>query len=87
MLKTEYKVYIIIFAVIAIVIIFKYFFKNGNYALITDAYEDPYIIDNIITEQEANHIITKSSMFFNDSRILGDTLDTTIRKSKSTWLY
>ena len=26
-------------------------------------------------------------MYFNDSRILGDTLDTTIRKSKSTWLY
>ena len=50
MLKTEYKVYIIIFAVIAIVIIFKHFFKNGNYALITDAYEDPYIIDNIITK-------------------------------------
>ena len=87
MLKTEYKVYIIIFAVIAIVIIFKHFFKNGNYALITDAYEDPYIIDNIITEQEANHIINKSSMYFNDSRILGDTLDTKIRKSKSTWLY
>ena len=93
MLKTEYKVYIIIFAIIAIVIIFKQFFyhsnffKNGNYAPMTDAYEDPYIVDNIITEQEANHIINKSSMYFNDSRILGDTLDTTIRKSKSTWLY
>jgi prolyl 4-hydroxylase len=93
MLKTEYKVYIIIFAIIAIVIIFKQFFyhsnffKNGNYAPMTDAYEDPYIVDNIITEQEATHIINKSSMYFNDSRILGDTLDTTIRKSKSTWLY
>lgn len=53
----------------------------------TDKYEDPYIVDNIITEQEAKHIINKSSMYFNDSRILGDTLDTTIRKSKSTWLY
>jgi prolyl 4-hydroxylase len=53
----------------------------------TDAYEDPYIINNIINEQEANHIINKSSMKLNDSRILGETLDTKIRKSKSTWLY
>jgi prolyl 4-hydroxylase len=93
MLKTEYKVYIIIFSVIVIVLLVKpfiynsSFFKKDNYALMTDAYEDPYIINNIINEQEANHIINKSSMQLNDSRILGDTLDTKIRKSKSTWLY
>ena len=93
MLKTEYKVYIIIFSVIVVVLLVKpfiyrsSFFKKDNYALMTDAYEDPYIINNIINEQEANHIISKSSMQLNDSRILGDTLDTKIRKSKSTWLY
>jgi prolyl 4-hydroxylase len=53
----------------------------------TDAYEEPYIINNIINEQEANHIINKSSMQLHDSLILGETLDTKIRKSKSTWLY
>ena len=93
MLKTEYKVYIIIFSVIVVVLLVKpfiynsSFFKKDNYALMTDAYEDPYIINNIINEQEANHIINKSSMQLHDSLILGDTLDTKIRKSKSTWLY
>jgi prolyl 4-hydroxylase len=93
MLKTEYKVYIIIFSVIVVVLLVKpfiynsSFFKKDNYALMTDAYEDPYIINNIINEQEANHIINKSSMQLHDSRILGETLDTKIRKSKSTWLY
>lgn len=93
MLKTEYKVYIIIFSVIVVVLLVKpfiyysSFFKKGNYALMTDAYEDPYIINNIINEQEASHIINKSSLKLNDSRILGETLDTKIRKSKSTWLY
>jgi prolyl 4-hydroxylase len=93
MLKTEYKVYIIIFSVIVVVLLVKpfiynsSFFKKDNYALITDAYEEPYIINNIINEQEANHIINKSSMQLHDSLILGETLDTKIRKSKSTWLY
>jgi prolyl 4-hydroxylase len=93
MLKTEYKVYIIIFSVIVIVLLVKpfiynsSFFKKDNYALMTDAYEEPYIINNIINEQEANHIINKSSMQLHDSLILGETLDTKIRKSKSTWLY
>jgi len=95
MFKNEYKIYMVIFVVIIVVIAVKYFFNTyykyytltGDYASMSDPYEEPYIINNIITEQEAKHIINKSSMFFKESRILGETLYTKIRKSKSTWLY
>lgn len=83
---------IIVIIIVIIIIRKKYFnqsefFATDNYSLMTDAYDEPYIKNNIINEQEANYIINKASLKFNDSHILGDTLDTTIRKSKTAWLY
>ena len=88
-------VIVIIVVVIVIIIIRKKYFNQSeffisdgsSYALMSDAYDKPYIINNIITDQEANYIINEASILFNDSYILGDTLDTKIRKSKTAWLY
>ena len=99
MLKIKHIMYVTISVVIISFILFilfklfkRYyyyfnFFNNGNYASMSDEYEDPYVINNIITEEEAAHIISKSSTHLNESCILGEVLDTKIRKSKSTWLY
>ena len=96
MVKIKHIAYVVLIIAIISFILFmlfkKYyyyfnFFTKGNYALMTDEYEEPYIINNIITEEEALYIINKSSSHLNDSRILGDILDTKIRKSKNTWLY
>ena len=96
MVKIKHIAYVVLTIAIISFILFmlfkKYyyyfnFFTKGNYALMTDEYEEPYIINNIITEEEALYIINKSSSHLNDSRILGDILDTKIRKSKNTWLY
>jgi prolyl 4-hydroxylase len=93
MLQNEY---IIITVIILLSILFvvikpcfnkKDFFTNNNYALMNDAYDEPYIINNIITEQEAKYIIDSASAKFSDSHILGNVLNTTIRKSKTAWLY
>lgn len=62
-------------------------FITKNEALMSDPYDEPYIINNIITKEEAKYIIDNASIEFNDSTIAGHVLDTNIRKSKTAWLY
>lgn len=86
-------IFIIIAIIIAIIIIIKPYFNKcdsftvDNYALMNDPYEEPYIINNIITENEAKYIIDTATTKFNDSTVLGQILDKSIRKSKTAWLY
>jgi prolyl 4-hydroxylase len=88
MLRNEYIIIIIILLILFIVIKpYVEFFINSNYALMNDAYDEPYIINNIITEQEAKYIIDSANTKFSDSYILGNVLNTSIRKSKTAWLY
>lgn len=62
-------------------------FTTCEYALKTDPYEEPYIINNIITEDEAKYIIYNASSKFDESTILGQVVDHDIRKSKTAWLH
>jgi len=87
---------IIILVIILIIIIFsdrnkKEFFTTFNYSSSDDPYEEPYIINNVITEEEAKYIIENATSKFNDSLVLSDStegkLDTNIRKSKTAWLH
>jgi prolyl 4-hydroxylase len=93
MIENKYIVYMLIIVVVIVILIIKpyfnqsEFFATDNYSLMNDAYDEPYIINNIINEQEANHIINKASLEFNESTILGQNIDTKIRKSKTSWLY
>lgn len=62
-------------------------FTTCEYALKTDPYDEPYIINNIITEDEAKYIIYNASSKFDESTILGQVVDHDIRKSKTAWLH
>jgi len=82
--------------VLGIIIVFLFLYKKKNfltsldYSSIDDPYEEPYIINNIITEKEAKYIIKKATPKFKDSLIIDDSiegkLDKTIRKSKTVWM-
>jgi prolyl 4-hydroxylase len=67
------------------------FFTVFDYASMDDLYDEPYIINNIITEEEAKYIIDMASVKFNDSLVLDNStdgkLDTNIRKSKTAWMH
>ena len=87
---------IIFLLLILIIILFidknkKEFFTTFSYASMDDLYEEPYIINNIITEEEAKYIIENATSKFNDSLVLDDLtqgkLDTNTRKSKTAWMY
>jgi len=87
---------IIILLIILIIIIFsdrnkKEFFSTYDYSSMDDPYEEPYIINNIITEEEAKYIIEKATSKFEDSLVLDDSidgiLDTDTRKSKTAWMH
>ena len=86
----------IILLIILIIIIFSYsnkkeFFTTLDYASKDDPYEEPYIINNIITEEEAKYIIKKANSKFEDSLVLDDKiegkLNTDVRKSKTAWMH
>lgn len=66
-------------------------YKISNYALMDDLYDEPYIINNIITEEEAKYIINKANDDFIESTIVdnevGRKINTNERKSKTAWLY
>lgn len=66
------------------------FFTNIDFASNDDIYEEPYIINNIITEEEAKYIIDKATPDFKDSLVLGDSikdqLNKNVRSSKTAWL-
>jgi prolyl 4-hydroxylase len=87
---------IILLLIILIIIIFtdsnkKEFFTTFDYASMDDLYEEPFIINNIITEKEAKYIIENATSKFEDSLVVGDKiqgkLDTDVRKSKTAWLH
>jgi len=92
MIKSKYIFIVIVIAIVIIIIIKQYHnksepFKVCEYALNSDPYDEPYIINDIITEDEAKYIIHNASYNFDDSTILGKVIDTNIRKSKTAWLY
>ena len=94
MIKSKYiAIFIIVIIAMAVILIVKPHFSKyesftvDNYALMNDTYNEPYIINNIITEEEAKHIINNASIQFSDSTILGQIVDRDIRKSKTAWLY
>ena len=53
--------------------------KSANYTL-------PVVKNNVVTEYEADYIIKKASKSFSESKIVSG-LDTSIRKSETTWMY
>ena len=67
------------------------FFTVYDYASMDDLYDEPYIINNIITEEEAKYIIDKATVNFHDSLVLDNStegkLDTDTRKSKTAWMH
>jgi prolyl 4-hydroxylase len=66
-------------------ILLKSTFSSG-YALESSDYIKPVVYNNIITPEEADYILKKANGSFSDSKIVGG-FDTSIRKSKTTWLY
>jgi len=59
---------------------------NAGFANIEDPYTMPVVKLNIVTPQEAQHILDVTKNKFKDSLIIGG-MDTNIRKSQTTWLY
>ena len=64
----------------------KFVYTNNGFANIKSSYTMPIVYDNLVTPQEAEHIITTAKGSFKESTIIGG-FDTSIRKSKTTWLY
>lgn len=92
MFQNKYILVLVLVILIVIIIVIKPYHNNEpfttcEYALKTDPYEEPYIINNIITEDEAKYIIYNASSKFDDSSILGQIVDHNIRKSKTAWLH
>ena len=92
MFQNKYILVLVLVLVIFLIVIKPYHnkhepFTTCEYALKTDPYEEPYIINNIITEDEAKYIIYNASSKFDDSSILGQIVDHNIRKSKTAWLH
>jgi len=69
----------------------EFFTSTYDYATLEDLYEEPYIINNIITDEEAKYIIINATSKFDDSLVLDEStkgkLDTNIRKSKTAWMH
>jgi prolyl 4-hydroxylase len=88
---------VIILLLILLLIIFKgsssspqsNFKKNHGFANIKEKYTKPEIVKDIVTEEEADYIITEAKKLFKESLIIGSSnkADTSIRKSKTAWLY
>jgi prolyl 4-hydroxylase len=93
MFQNKYISVLVLIIVIIIIIVIKPHhnkrepFTTCEYALKTDPYDEPYIINNIITEDEAKYIIYNASSKFDESTILGQVVDHDIRKSKTAWLH
>jgi prolyl 4-hydroxylase len=93
MFQNKYILVLVLVLVIIIIIVIKPHhnkrepFTTCEYALKTDPYDEPYIINNIITEDEAKYIIYNASSKFDESTILGQVVDHDIRKSKTAWLH
>jgi prolyl 4-hydroxylase len=91
------KVDILIILLIILILIFfintnkQEFFTTFDYASMDNLYEEPYIINNIITDEEAKYIIHKANDNFHDSLVLsestGGKLEPSIRKSKTAWIH
>jgi len=88
-MKLEYL--IILFLSILMIIILtdgkKELFTNFGYANIHDLYEEPYILNDVISEEEAYYILEKTSSNLEDILVGEEETDTNISKSKTTWLY
>lgn len=92
MFQNKYILVLVLVILVIFLIVIKPYHNNEpfttcEYALKTDPYEEPYIINNIITEDEAKYIIYNASSKFDDSSILGQIVDHNIRKSKTAWLH
>ena len=93
MFQNKYILVLVLVILVIFLIVIKPYhnkhepFTTCEYALKTDPYEEPYIINNIITEDEAKYIIYNASSKFDDSSILGQIVDHNIRKSKTAWLH
>ena len=61
-------------------------YTNSGFASVEADYTMPEIKNNIITPQEAEHILKQAESSFSDSQIIGG-MDKNIRKSQTTWLY
>jgi prolyl 4-hydroxylase len=61
-------------------------FKNNGFANITASYTRPKVYPNLVTPQEAEHIIKTAKDSFKESETVGG-FNTNIRKSKTKWLY
>ena len=61
-------------------------YVNNGFANIKDPYTMPIVKSNMVTPQEANHILKSAESSFSDSKIIGG-MDKNIRKSQTTWLY
>ena len=93
MFQNKYILVLVLVILVIFLIVIKPYhnkhepFTTCEYALHGDPYEEPYIINNIITEDEAKYIIYNASSKFDDSSILGQIVDHNIRKSKTAWLH
>ena len=61
-------------------------FKNNGFADKSSSYKHPEVYNDLVTPQEADYIITTAKKSFKESTTIGG-FDSTIRKSKTTWLY
>lgn len=61
-------------------------FKNNGFADIKATYVLPEVYNDLVTPEEAQHIITTAKKSFKESTTIGG-FDSNVRKSKTTWLY
>jgi len=81
---------LVIFVVILVIIVVLEYrpihtASSEGYASESDDYIKPIILNNIVTPQEANHIIEKAIPLFKKSNVLGGFVED-IRKSETAWL-
>lgn len=80
---------VVLVVLIILLIVCGYYFYNKDvfeYSSIDEPYIEPIIYDNFITQNDAEYIIKQSENSFRDSEIVGDKINTNIRKSQTHWI-
>ena len=83
-----YHLILLFVAVVAIVLILMWYRRRPvsmGFCPMSDPYVKPFTVDNLVTPEEAEHIIETAKSRFNNSTIVSGK-DESIRKSETAWL-
>lgn len=83
------NLFLIILTLIFLIVFFNQnvsHFKNNGFAKIDSKYTMPKVYNDLVTPEEADHIISTAKKSFKESQIVSGN-NKGVRKSKTTWLY